>query len=100
MFARAAEVNPADRHKLVRLVLKFGLEMSSSIVGQAGKCVAVRSRDTAGCFPQTIPIRVLADREQNLADRSFNALQVHGRLGNELVTGRSFDHVLAHGKTR
>lgn len=61
MLAHAAEVDPADYDELVRRVLKFGLEMPPGVVGQTGKDVAVRSRDTAGRFPQAVLIRVLAD---------------------------------------
>jgi hypothetical protein len=76
MFARTAEVDPADYDKLVRLMLKFGLEVPAGVVSQAGKDVPVRSRDTAGRFPQAVPIRVLADRTKNLTDCPFDSRKV------------------------
>lgn len=62
MFTCATEIDPADNDELVRLMLKFGLEVPTGVVGQAGKHVLVRSRDSAGRFSQAVPIRVLADR--------------------------------------
>ena len=94
MFAGAAEVDPADYHKLVRLVLEFGLKMPASVVGQPGKYVAIRSRDTAGRFPQAVPIRVLADGTQNLTDRPFDPGQVDGGFGFDLQSRRSVDQIL------
>jgi len=76
MFASTAEVDPADYDKLVRLVLKSGPKMPTCVVSQAGKDVPVGSRDTAGRFPQAVPIRVLADRTQNLPDRPFDSRKV------------------------
>lgn len=93
MFASTAEVDPADYDKLVRLMLKFGSEVPTGVVSQARKDVSVRSRDTAGRFPQTVPIRVLTDGTQNLNDRSFNSGQIDRWFISGTQLGRPFEHV-------
>ena len=44
---------------------------------QPGELLGVSSRDAAGSFPDAVPVRVLADRQQYLAYRALDPPEVY-----------------------
>jgi len=76
MFAHAAELDASDQDRLVRLVGEGPPQVPLGGGADTGKYFAVGPGDAPGCVSQTLAVGVLADRQENLANRSFDPREI------------------------
>lgn len=79
VLARAVEGDPADHHRLMRLVLELRLKMPRSTVGQSRKDIPVGSRNPSRRLLQAVTIRVFSDGQKDFADRPLDPRNVDAR---------------------
>ena len=86
MLADAAKVNVANDDNLVVLLGKEFFQMLPRIFMQPAEQLLIHASYPGGRFLQPLPIGILADRRQNLADSAFDARQIERECGT--VVGR------------
>src|SRR5512147_1311017 len=79
VLADAEDLDVAHDHQVVGagLVREDATEVIRRVVAHASEHIAVCARDTRRGFDQTIPVGVLADRDQDLPHGPLDSLQVN-----------------------
>ena len=71
VLAHRPDLDVLDQHQLVVADVEGGGEDLARVLVHAGQQLGVRLGDPARGVPQAVAVRVLADREQQLADRGL-----------------------------
>ena len=74
MLAGREHLDAANQHHLVVIGIEHGGEHVAGLEAEAGELLRVGPGDPVRRFPQPVPVRVLADGEQDLADRPLDPL--------------------------
>ena len=77
MLAGREQVDITDKHHLVVTGIEDGGQNVLRMLGQPGELLRVSARNPAGRVPDALTVRVLADREQYLAYRALDPLEVN-----------------------
>ena len=78
VLAEAHHVDVPDEHQLLVVGLEGGAEHLGRVDPQAGEEFGVRAGDPGRGLLEPVAVRVLADRDQDLADRLLDPAQVDG----------------------
>ncbi|GAB7041599.1 hypothetical protein JCM9533A_54490 [Catenuloplanes niger JCM 9533] len=80
VLAERHHVDVADQHQLVVVGLERGGEHRAGVDAQAGEQFGVGTGDAGGGLLQPVPLRVLAERDEDLPDRGLDPGKVDGVL--------------------
>ncbi|BCJ59825.1 hypothetical protein Jiend_32470 [Micromonospora endophytica] len=80
VLAEAHHVDVPDQHQFLVVGLERGGEHGGRVDAKAGEELGVRSGDPGRGLLETVAVRVLADRDQDLADRFLDPGEVDGVL--------------------
>jgi hypothetical protein len=76
VLAHGHDLDVADEDELLVVRLEGRGQHLGRVDAQAGEQLGVGAGDPGRCLAQPVAVRVLADGEQDLADRDLDALQV------------------------
>jgi hypothetical protein len=80
MLAHAHQLDVADEHEFLVVRLERGGEHLGRLNPQAGEEFGVRAGDARRGALETVAVRVLTDRDEDLPDRLLDPRQVDGLL--------------------
>ena len=87
VFAGGVQRDLVDQHQLVVLLVECGVQHGVGVGVQTGEHLLITAGYPGGGVRQTVPIRVLADRKEQFADRGLGTCLVKDRFSQRRSMG-------------